>query len=179
MGFLSDAITARQSSETSKFIECIVVATISGRALAHRLQSSVDKIYLNDIQDFWSRHQWLDATLSQRIEFFSSKYPPPLQESDSMLLFISMMWQTSVLDLYHTMECAILPTDDERPQVTEYMVRSSIAAQEIGSLTNKLSQLNYLNVSPRSIFQFNCNNTHHLRSYIHLHQYLCHYVPIF
>lgn len=147
MGFLSDALAA-DTSITSTFTECIVVATISGRALSHRNQCLAGDLYFSAVDDFWNRHQWINAILTQRMEAFSAKYPLDMQQqTDPMLLFISLMWRTIILHLYQTMACVIPSHDDKRDLVTEYKKRSSAAAQEIVDLTNKLSHLNSLKVS--------------------------------
>ncbi|KAL4819970.1 fungal-specific transcription factor domain-containing protein [Aspergillus spinulosporus] len=148
MGFLSDALAA-DTCITSTFTECIVVATISGRALSHRNQCLAGELYFSAVDDFWNRHQWINAILTQRMEAFSVKYPLDMQQqTDPMLLFISLMWRTIILHLYQTMACVVPSHDEKRDLVTEYKKRSSAAAQEIVDLTNKLSHLNSLKVHP-------------------------------
>jgi hypothetical protein len=151
MGFLTEVIISADTAVTSTFTECIIVATISGRALSHRHQCSVGNIHFNATEDFWSRHKWIDAILTQRMELFSLNYPTAAQQADPMLLFVGMMWWTIILYLYQTMEYMVHPIDDKRPEVMEYMGRSTIAAQEIVTLSKTLSQLNCLKV---------CNDRH-------------------
>ncbi|KMU87076.1 hypothetical protein CIHG_05016 [Coccidioides immitis H538.4] len=148
MGFLSEAIAATEPIAPSTFIECIIMATISGRALAHRHQFLVDNIYLNTREDFWDHHHWINSILTRKMDIFTSEYPLRIQQTDPMLLFISMMWRTTVLHLCQTMEHAIPLTDEKRPVVVEYMGLSSIAAQEIADLTKNISQLNRFKVHP-------------------------------
>ncbi|KAI2615227.1 hypothetical protein GGR54DRAFT_632321 [Hypoxylon sp. NC1633] len=147
-GFLPEAITARDSISTSTFTECVVVATVIGRALSHRQQSMVDNIYLNESRDFYDRHEWVNTVLIQRMDVFSMNYPVALQEADPMLLFISMMWRTTVLYMYQLMKAVIHPTDEKRTALADYTRQSTIAAKEIVNLTNKLSQLNSFKVHP-------------------------------
>lgn len=108
----------------------------------------VDNIYLNESQDFWERHEWINGILIQRMDVFSLNYPTAAQEADPMLLFISMMWRTSVLYMYQLMKSVIHPAEDKRSVLAECTRQSTIAAKEIVSLTNKLSQLNSFKVSP-------------------------------
>ncbi|KAL2802925.1 fungal-specific transcription factor domain-containing protein [Aspergillus granulosus] len=151
MGFLSDAL-ATDTSIASTFTECIVVATISGRALSHRNQCLAEDLYFSAAEDFWNRHQWINAILTQRMEAFAAKSPLEMQQqADPMLLFISLMWQTIILHLYQTMACVIPSNDEKRDLITEYKKRSSAAAQEIVDLTNKLSHLNSLKVHPLTL----------------------------
>ncbi|KAI1378441.1 hypothetical protein F4677DRAFT_466149 [Hypoxylon crocopeplum] len=146
-GFLPDAVGTRDAIVTSTFTECIVVATIIGRALTHRQQSIVDNIYVES-QGFWDRHKWINATLIQKIDVFSRNYPLGVQEADPMLLFISMMWRTTVLYMYQLLKAVVHPADEKRTVLTDYTRQSTIAAKEIVNLTNKLSQLNSFKVHP-------------------------------
>ncbi|EED12116.1 conserved hypothetical protein [Talaromyces stipitatus ATCC 10500] len=150
MGFLSDAL-APDTIITSTFTECIIVATISGQALSHRNQCLVGDFYFSTTEDFWNRHQWIDGILTQRMEAFSAKYTTDMQQADPMLLFIGLMWQTIILHLYQTMTCAVPSNDGKRDLIAEYKKRSTVAAQEIVDLTNKLSQVNSLKVHPLTL----------------------------
>ncbi|OTA90740.1 hypothetical protein M434DRAFT_22754 [Hypoxylon sp. CO27-5] len=146
-GFLSDVISAREAIVTSTFTESIVVATVIGQALTHRHQF-VDTLYLNDPREFWERHEWINSVLIQRMDVFSMNYPTAVQEADPMLLFISMMWRTTVLYMYQLVKAMVHPTDEKRPVLADYTRQSTIAAKEIVSLTNKLSQLSSFKVHP-------------------------------
>lgn len=75
-------------------------------------------------------------------------YPTAMQEADPMVLFISMMWRTTVLYMYQLMKSVIHSTDEKRSILADYTRQSTIAAKEIVNLTNKLSQLNSFKVSP-------------------------------
>lgn len=152
MGFLSEAITADDQSAMSPFTECIILVTISGRALSHQHQSSVENIYVNVSQDFWDRHQWINATLTQRMQMLLLKYPPASQHVDPMLLFMSMMAQSTVLYLHKIMECVTPLTDENRAVMMESERCSFMAAQEMVSLTKTLPQLSYFKARPLSCF---------------------------
>ncbi|OTB07892.1 hypothetical protein M426DRAFT_265915 [Hypoxylon sp. CI-4A] len=147
-GFLSETIGARDAIAASPFKECIVMATVVGRALSHRQQSVVDNMYLNESEDFWDRHQWINSVLVQRMDVFSLNYPAAVQEADPMLLFISMMWRTTVLYMYQLVKSVVHPTDEKRSALADYTRQSTIAAKDIVSLTKKLSQLNSFKVHP-------------------------------
>lgn len=141
MGFLSEAMTANDQSYMSPFTECIILVTISGRALSHRHQSLVENIYVNVSEDFWNRHQWIDAILTQRMQILSLKYPPASQQADPLLLFTSMIAQTTVLYLYKTLKCVTPTTPENEAIVMQYQSSSLVAAQEIVNLTDTLTQL--------------------------------------
>jgi hypothetical protein len=148
MGFLSEALVASNATVASAFTECIIVATISGRALSHRHQCHIGDMYFDALEDFWTQHQWINAMHSQRMEAFSSKYSADMQQTDSMLLFIGLMYRITILHLYQTTACMIPATDEEqRDLVVQNRKRASLAAREIVDLTNKLSKLNSFKVS--------------------------------
>lgn len=149
MGFLSEAITAADDqSAMSPFTECIILATISGRALSHRHQSLVENIYVNESQDFWDRHEWISAILTQRMQILSLKYPHASQHVDPMLLFTSMVAQTTVLYLYKPMKGVTPATAENRAAMMEYERRSLVAAQEIVYLTKAFAQLSCFKARP-------------------------------
>ena len=140
--FLSEAITADdQITMSSPFTECIILATISGRALAHQHQSLVENIYFNASQDFWNRHEWISATLAQRMQILSLNYAPASQQTDPMLLFVYMMAQTTVLYLYKIMKSVIPATAEKQAVMIEYQNRSVVAAGEMVILATTLVQL--------------------------------------
>lgn len=123
--------------------ECIIVATFSGRILAHRYQSQID-IYFKSTQDFWERHQWIDSMLQQRMESFAVKYPPAAQQADPILLFISMMWHANVLGMHQAIQ-RVVPLADERSAVMmEQTKRAHNAARDIVALGKNLAHLNLL-----------------------------------
>ena len=143
MGFLSEAITANDQSVMSPFTECIILATISGRALSHRHQSLVENIYVDASQDFWDRHRWIDAILTQRIQILSLKYSPASQHADPLLLFTSMIAQATVLYLHKTLQCVTLSAANQA-EMMQYETCSLVAAQAIVGLSDFLTQQNCL-----------------------------------
>jgi hypothetical protein len=148
MGFLSESLVASNTTVASVFTECIIVATISGRALSHRHQCHVGDMYFNALEDFWTQHQWINAMHSQRMEAFSSKYSTDMQQSDPMLLFIGLMYRITILHLHQTTLCVIPAAgEQQRDLVLENRKRASLAAREIVDLTNKLSNFNSFKVS--------------------------------
>ena len=154
MGFLSEAITAAaddHQSAMSPFTECIILATISGRALLHQHQSLVENIYANQSQDFWDRHEWISAILTKRMQILSLKYPHASQHADPMLLFTSMVAQATVLYLYKVMEGVTPATAKNRALMMEYERCSFVAAQEIVYLTKTLAQLSCFKARPLNL----------------------------
>ena len=146
MGFLSEAITADDQCAMSPFAELIICATISGRALSHRHQSSVENIYVENVctnayQDFWNRHQWISTTLMQRIHILSNNYVPASQQTDPMLLFTNMLAQTTVLYLYNMMRFVTPGAIENRAVCMDYQRCSLAAVEEMVTLTKTLARL--------------------------------------
>lgn len=108
MGFLSEAITSTSPASASNhlcpFTESIILATICGRALAHRQQSAVEHVYSHVPQYFWDRHEWLVNMLNTRTDILMCHYPSSGAHCDAMLLFTNMMAQTTMLYLCKIME---------------------------------------------------------------------------
>ncbi|KAI1804324.1 hypothetical protein F4811DRAFT_571163 [Daldinia bambusicola] len=129
--YLPEAISGSDGIFTSSFAECIVVATVIGRALGHRQQSVVDNVYFQETQNFGERHEWINSTLLRRMKMFDLNCPSIAQEADPMFLFISMMWRTTVLYMYQLVKSVIYPADDKRAGLVDYTRQSTTAAKEI------------------------------------------------
>ncbi|KAI1427792.1 fungal-specific transcription factor domain-containing protein [Xylaria sp. FL1777] len=146
-GCLADAIASSDASQTSAFTECIVVATMAGRALSHQHLAATQP---NPPRDFWGRHQLINSVMMPRMAAFSLKYPPAMQEADPALMFVRLMWRAIVLFSQATViaERAVQAADDSGFVVAEYVRRSSLAAQEAVCITKKLSQVNWFKIHP-------------------------------
>ena len=149
MGFLSEVITSLVDRSTcSPLTESIILATICGRAIAHRQQSAVEQVYSNVPQHFWDRHEWLDTMLKTRADILLLNYPSMSTHADCLLLFTNMVAQTTALYLCKIMESMTWQTEEHRIAMMNFKQRSLVAAQEIVNLTRSLTHLSYLKVSP-------------------------------
>lgn len=153
-------------------------------------------MYIQESRSFWERHEWINSTVVQQMDVFNQNCPTAAQEADPMLLFISMMWRTTVLYMYQLIKSVIHTADEKRSVLADYTRQSTTAAKEIVNLTNKLSQLNSFKASlttypyllitlfppPVGVCQHTTYNIHILtvstRS-THLHQYHYRYAPSF
>ncbi|ODA78208.1 hypothetical protein RJ55_05589 [Drechmeria coniospora] len=145
VGYLGEAVASHDASATSPFTECIVMATLTGRALSYQhLATKHPKVS----EDFWYRHRGFDAVLTQRMEAFTLKYGLALQEADPMLMFVGMMWRTTILFFSQTMERAMAPASENGFVASDHAARSSSAAEDVVGLTAKLAQLNWFKVHP-------------------------------
>lgn len=154
MGFLLDVNAMASGADpiqnpTSPFGECIVVATVAGHVLSHRLRAAVNMATGGKGQDthaqddFWGRHAWLESLVARGMGIFDMQHPPATQERDPMLLFLAMVWRAVVLYLWHTAESCPAPDEDGRSAAgAESGKQVEKTAQEMLRLTSKLSELN-------------------------------------
>jgi hypothetical protein len=148
MDFLSGVIGGGGDPRTlSSFTESIVLATICGRSLSHRQQCTVERVYGNISQDFWSRHQWLDSILSQKIQVLSLTEAYPCEVLDPIPLFTNMTAQATVLSLRKAIRSVQWNSDDYRTIINDYEARALLAAQQIVALSEALAHLSYFKAS--------------------------------
>ncbi|KAJ0416961.1 fungal-specific transcription factor domain-containing protein [Aspergillus carlsbadensis] len=148
--YLSE-VMARGNTDTvlpiSSFSECIVLATICGRALAHRQKVTVEQISVSGdmavFEGFWSRHQWLHDMLNYRIHLLSTS-----PQVDPMLMFARIVAQTMVLFLHGVLESITWKTGDHLLGIIEYERLCVMAAHEVVNLVKLQGQLGYFKVHP-------------------------------
>ncbi|KAI0903560.1 fungal-specific transcription factor domain-containing protein [Ustulina deusta] len=149
MGFLQDALTMGDFGPSrSPFVECILVAALSGRVLSHRHFCVGATLNQNASRSCWERHEQIGATLSSRIELFCGSYPPNLQESDPMLIFVNMMWQSAVLYHDRLTRLKLSQSDVREAGRTESHLRASAAVAEMVNLMTRISQMNGFKIHP-------------------------------
>ncbi|KAL3435971.1 fungal-specific transcription factor domain-containing protein [Aspergillus tetrazonus] len=131
----------------SSFSECIVLATICGRALAHRQKVAVEQLSITGdvtaFEGFWSRHQWLHEMLNSRIRMLSA-----CPQVDPMLMFARIVAQTMVLFLHSVLESITWKTGDHLLGIIEYERLCVMAAHEVVNLVKLQGQLGYFKVHP-------------------------------
>ena len=147
MGFLSEAMSSLNQVVPCPFTESIILATLFGRALAHKQQASVERVYCDISRLFWDRHEWLDTIWRTRANILAYNYPPSSERSDCMLLFTNMLAQTTLLFLCNVLESLSWDTEEYRTALAEYRQRSLQAARELVNLTRSMSHLSYFKVS--------------------------------
>ncbi|KAE8153333.1 fungal-specific transcription factor domain-containing protein [Aspergillus avenaceus] len=145
--FLPDVMSRNAHIDSSiglsPFSECIILATICGRALSHRQQVAIEQIKGDVVDGFWNRHQWLHEMLSHRIHALSVS-----AQGDPMLIFARIVAQTLVLFLHSVLESITWKTGEHLLGIIEYERLCVIAAHEVVSLVKLQSQLGYFKVHP-------------------------------
>ena len=147
-GFLSEVMGSSDSGNTSSFTQYIILATICGRCICHMQQSTVERLYGQVFGDFWQRHQWLDAILTQQTQVLSLQYLLPSEQVDPMLLFTNMISHAAFLYLTKIIESVSPETGEHQSTILEYEKRSLLAAQEIVHLARALSQVSCFKAGP-------------------------------
>ncbi|KAE8395556.1 fungal-specific transcription factor domain-containing protein [Aspergillus alliaceus] len=145
--FLPDVMTRGASNDSSNnlssFSECIILATICGRALSHRQKVAVEQINGDVVDAFWTRHQWLHEMLTYRIQVLSASV-----QVDPMLIFARIVAQTLVLFLHSVLESITWKTGEHFLGILEYERLCVMAAHEVVNLVKLQGQLGYFKVHP-------------------------------
>ena len=133
--------SSHSSNGQSSFSECVILATICGRALSHRQQSAVEQINGDLADGLWARHQWLHELLTYRIQVLSVS-----AHVDPILIFARIVAQALILFLYSVLEGITWKTGEHLLGMFEYERLCMMAAQEVVSLVRLQSQLGYFKV---------------------------------
>ena len=147
-GFLSDAIGSNGTAHLPAFTECIIQATICGRSIAHKHQTTVERLYGHVSQDFWDRQCWLDTILTKRIQVLSMQEFFPSDQIDPSRLFARMLAHASFLYLSNIVTSSSLEPSEQQLNAMRYEKRALSSAQDIVRLAKALPQLSCLRVSP-------------------------------
>ena len=152
MEFPSEAIASGGPIQASSFTECIIITTICGRTLTHQQQALVDNIYVNPLENFWGRYEWIYATLAERLHILAIKSPTTSENIDSMLLFTRMLAQATVLFLYRTLELISSHPKGDSGTMARYDEGALEAAREMTQLMKTLSHVNYFKVGILKVY---------------------------
>ena len=141
--FLSEAISSVDLRLYSPLAECVILVTISSRALTHKQVSDVEIMYGSAApRDFCARHEWLSSMLMRRLDSFRKNYPSLSLASDPMIMFAYMVAHTTVMYLYCIMEPF---SKDENYDCLpwDFSERGLSAAQEVACLAKKQQPVGY------------------------------------
>ncbi|PYH98410.1 fungal-specific transcription factor domain protein [Aspergillus ellipticus CBS 707.79] len=147
MGFLAETLAGTDvTSPLSSFAKCVLLASLSGRTLSHRHLSLAEHVCGHSPQDVWTRHQWIDTTLTAHLQLW---FPlgSPAECTDPMLLFAQMIGQTAVLSLYDILQATLWETE-AGGLLLEYEASALRAARETITLAHNLRHLSCFKVHP-------------------------------
>ena len=114
----------------SNISECVISATIYGRALLHQQTSIVEKAYDSPPNDYMARRQWLEGLLNARIEALHISRVNDAIDSDPMTSFTTILTHAAVLYLWHIADL-LLDKDGGESFLLPLSARGLRAAQDL------------------------------------------------
>lgn len=117
----------------SNIAECVISATIYGRALLHQQTSIVEKAYSSPPNDYLERRQWLEGLLSARIEALRISRLHNVIDRDPMAAFTTILTYSAVLYLWHIADL-LLDKDGDQSLLLPLSARGLEAAQDMSHL---------------------------------------------
>lgn len=117
----------------SNIAECVISATIYGRALLHQQTSIVEKAYRSPPNDYLERSQWLEGLLSARIEALRISRLQDVIDRDPMAAFTTILTYSAVLYLWHIADL-LLDKDGDQSLLLPLSARGLEAAQDLSHL---------------------------------------------
>ncbi|KAI1098446.1 fungal-specific transcription factor domain-containing protein [Jackrogersella minutella] len=150
MDLLPEALTNSGRSTHSPFAECIVLATLYGRCMAHRRLALSSSLPGNEPREFWIRHEWLATVLEKRTQILvqSSPTTSTLDDRDPMLAFDQMLARSAIIYLSLTTE--VKPWQNVKHQMTAstYEERAYQAATDMAHLVKSMPRLSCFKAHP-------------------------------
>ncbi len=149
MAFLSEVIAASEPSELSPFAECMVIAALHCRCIAHRQQalSAGQSLSGPEAREFWTRLEWLAGAVERRAKLFEPT-AANLVDRDPMLMFNCMLAHSTVIYQNSTVERIPWQTAEHRRMAAAYEQRASYAASEVVRLSRTIPNLSCFKVRP-------------------------------
>jgi hypothetical protein len=133
--FLSEALTMEDARVHSPLAECIMLATICGRAMSHKSLSAVESLYGGPPEDFEMRHDWLDSMATRRLQILQTNYPLSSASPDPIILWAHMSAHLTTIYLYQIM--TTLSPKSSSSRGNQRQEREIWAAQEISRLATE------------------------------------------
>ncbi|KAI1134066.1 fungal-specific transcription factor domain-containing protein [Hypoxylon sp. FL0543] len=157
MDFLPDALTNSGRSTHSPFAECIILATLYGRCMAHRRLSLASSLSGNEPHEFWTRHEWLATVLEKRTQILiqTSATSSTLDDWDPMLAFSHMLARSAIIYLSMTTEIKPWQSVEHQMTASAYEERAYQAARDMAHLVTAMPRLSCFKVMTPSPFLFN------------------------
>ncbi|KAI2602599.1 fungal-specific transcription factor domain protein [Hypoxylon sp. NC1633] len=140
--FLAEAMSSAEMRAYAPLAECVILVTICSRALSHKQIYTIETLYSNIPLDFSSRHDWLDAMLTRRINNLQANYPSLSVAENPMITFSYMIAHSTVIYLCRIIE-TLSRNDQNQSLVWEFQERGLWAAREIARLAKEHEHLGY------------------------------------
>lgn len=132
---------SQEGPSLSPFAECIILATLHGRCMAHRRFYTTKQSYgcTGEGGDFWTRQKRLALAVDKRIQVLGNTSSVHV-DSSPMLLFAHVLAHGAVIKLGHTAQSASSAwcTVEEQGVTTAYERRAFSAAAEMVRLAKQV-----------------------------------------
>ena len=130
----------------SPFAECVVLATLHSRCMAHRRASSKERG--KEPRGFWGRYEWLASAIEKRIKLLVQTPATTTIERDPMLFFTHMLAYGAIICLSGTVQRMPWQAAEHQLMAPAYEQRISWATSEIVRLVKGLPSLSYFKAHP-------------------------------
>lgn len=154
--FLLEEIAKSGRSTLSSFAECMVLATLYGRCMAHKRRALTDDFCSNESRGFWIRHEQLATVIEKRTKLLQQNSPPTstLLGRDPMLAFTHALANSAIIYLSGTTENTPWQTLEHQFTVLSYRQRAQQAAIDMVRLAKDVPRLSCFKVWILSVFTF-------------------------
>ena len=130
-------MASREPRLYSNIAECVISATICGRALSHQQTSIVEKAYNSSSLDYMARRNWLEGLLDNRLESLRINYSQDAITPDPMTTFTAMLTHAAVLYLWHIADLS-LDKGEDQSLILPLAERSLESARELCRLAQDI-----------------------------------------
>ncbi|KAL6801240.1 hypothetical protein GGI42DRAFT_360743 [Trichoderma sp. SZMC 28013] len=137
----------------SPFAECVVLAALQGRCMAHRRMSLVSA-GADGAQEFWTRHEQLVLAMDKRYQMLAQSPAFTMANRDPMMIFAYMLAQKVIINLDSILET--VPWQRQQQQksadrqllATSYKWRAERAAVDMVRLARSVRSLGCFALHP-------------------------------
>ena len=123
-------MASREPRPYSNIAECVISATICGRALSHQQTSIVEKAYSSPPIDYVARRNWLEGLLDDRLETLRISRSQYAMTPDPMTAFSTILIHAAVLYLWHIADL-LLDKDEDQSLILPLAARGLESAREL------------------------------------------------
>ncbi|PTB48197.1 hypothetical protein M431DRAFT_100506 [Trichoderma harzianum CBS 226.95] len=162
MCFLSEVLAVADNIQAdastiiplAPFAECVVLAALQGRCMAHRRMSLVSSSGADGAQEFWARHEQLVLAMDKRYQMLAQSAAFTMANRDPMVIFTYMLAQKVIINLDSILETVPWQrqpqqkTADRQLLATSYKWRAERAAVDMVRLARSVRSVGCFALHP-------------------------------
>ncbi|KAL6837148.1 hypothetical protein V8C40DRAFT_4912 [Trichoderma camerunense] len=162
MCFLSEVLAVADNIQAdastiiplAPFAECVVLAALQGRCMAHRRMSLVSSTGADGAQEFWARHEQLVLAMDKRYQMLAQSAAFTMGNRDPMVIFTYMLAQKVIINLDNILETVPWQrqpqqkTADRQLLATSYKWRAERAAVDMVRLARSVRSVGCFALHP-------------------------------